>query len=96
MDENALISWHWDHSQGRKVKGINLLSAFYVSRQPDNDALLRVPVAYELIKKTVHFCDTKTKKEKRQSPVTKNELMQTMVLQQIKNQLVFKYVLADA
>jgi len=24
-DENDLISWHWDHSKHRSMKGINLL-----------------------------------------------------------------------
>jgi hypothetical protein len=28
-DENDLICWHYDHSKGRSVKGINLLTAFY-------------------------------------------------------------------
>ena len=34
MDENELICWHWDHSKGRNIKGINILSAFYVSPLP--------------------------------------------------------------
>ena len=28
-DENALVCWHFDHSKGRHVKGINLLTALY-------------------------------------------------------------------
>jgi hypothetical protein len=35
-DENQLISWHWDHPKGRTLKGINLLTAFYVSQQEAN------------------------------------------------------------
>jgi hypothetical protein len=31
-DESELISWHYDHSKGRVVKGINLLLALYLSR----------------------------------------------------------------
>jgi transposase len=57
---------------------------------------LRVPVGFELILKTVLFCEIKTKKEKRTSPVTKNELLQQMVAQAIHNQLKFKYILADS
>ena len=26
-DENDVVCWHFDHSQGRNVKGINILSA---------------------------------------------------------------------
>lgn len=28
-EESALICWHYDHSTGKNVKGINLLTAFY-------------------------------------------------------------------
>jgi len=96
MDENDLICWHWDHSKGRNVKGINILSAFYVSASSAEDAYLHIPIAYEPIKKTVRFCEIKTRKEKRQSPISKNELMRKMLAQQIKNQVLFKYVLADS
>lgn len=95
-DENALVSWHFDHSSGQTVKGINLLTAFYHSGHADQPEALRIPVGFELILKTVHFCDVKSKKEKRQSPVTKNEMLRQMVQQSIHNQLKFRYVLADS
>ena len=94
-DENDLICWHWDHSKSRNVKGINILSAFYYTQKDDKSQPLRVPVAVETIKKTIRFCDIKTKKEKRASSVTKNELMQQMITQSISNGLIFKYILAD-
>jgi len=94
-DENDLISWHWDHSQKRSIKGINLLTAFYYSHQAGESEALRVPVAFELILKTVHFSDLKTKKQKRKCPKTKNEMMRDMIKQAISNGLKFKYVLAD-
>jgi hypothetical protein len=28
-DENEIICWHYDHSQGRSVKGVNIVSAMY-------------------------------------------------------------------
>ena len=31
-DESELITWHYDHSTNRTVKGINLLSALYLSQ----------------------------------------------------------------
>jgi DDE superfamily endonuclease len=95
-DENPLICWHWDHSKGRNVKGINLLSAFYVTQKDENTEAIRVPVSYETILKTVVFSIIKTKKLTRQSPITKNELMQQMITQCIHNQLKFKYILADS
>ena len=94
-DENDLICWHWDHSKSRSVKGINILNSFYYTQKDTESQPLRVPIAVETIKKTTRFCDVKTKKEKRASPVTKNELMQRMILQSISNGLIFKYILAD-
>lgn len=49
MDQNALIRYHFDHSQGRSVKGLNQLTALYHSRQSS------LPVAYELIEKDRAF-----------------------------------------
>jgi hypothetical protein len=99
-DENELISWHWDHSKHRNIKGINLLTAFYHTEfeadLPNKTEPLRIPIGFETIKKTIRFCDIKTKKEKRTSPVSKNELMRKMITQSIANGLIFKYVLADS
>jgi len=95
-DENALICWHYDHCSGKNLKGINLLTAFYHSHNPKEEFPLRTPVAYEAVLKTQHFCDVKTRKEKRKSEVTKNELLQDMITQCVHNQLKFKYVLADS
>ena len=85
-DESALICWHYDHCTGRNVKGVNLLTAFYYSHAANEQEALRAPVSYELILKPRHYCDLKTKKEKRKSLVTKNELLRQMVQQSIHNQ----------
>jgi Transposase DDE domain len=95
-DENALICWHWDHAKQRNVKGINLLSAFYVTQKDGVDTPVRLPVGFELVLKTLLFCTIKDKKVHRKSPITKNEMMQNMVQQCIHNQLIFKYILADS
>jgi hypothetical protein len=97
MDENEIICWPWDHSRGRNEKGINLLTAFYHSQPFHASEALRVPVSCECVKKTVHYCDLKTRKEKRQSVVSKNEMMRSMLTQAVQQQhLVFRYVLADS
>jgi hypothetical protein len=95
-DENAMMCWHWDHCTGKMVKGVNMLNAFYHTQSADATEPLRIPIGFEIILKTVLFCTIKTKKEKRVSPITKNELLQMMVIQAIHNQLKFKYVLADS
>ena len=95
-DENPMICWHWDHSVGEMVKGVNMLNAFYHTQLADTAEPLRIPIGFEIILKTIVFCEIKTKKEKRVSPITKNELLQMMVTQAIHNQLKFKYILADS
>ena len=88
-DENDTVCWHFSHAKGRCVKGINILSGLIRY----NDFAL--PVAFEAVRKNIHFCDLETKKEKRKSPVTKNELFRSMIEQAISNQIKFEYVLAD-
>ena len=95
-DENEMICWHYDHSSGKSVKGINMLNAFYHAQDVQMGQPLRIPIGFQLILKTVLFCVIKTKRAKRKSPVTKNELMQQMIAQAVHNQLKFKYVLADS
>lgn len=97
-DENDLVCWHWDHSKGRTVKGVNLLSAFYVSQkdvQTEQLEALCVPVGFEFIQKPLS-CDLKSRKEIRKSSKNKNEMLRDMIDIAIFNNLVFKYVLADS
>jgi hypothetical protein len=95
-DENPLICWHWDHAKGRNVKGVNLLSAFYVTQKELHSPYVRLPVGFELVLKTLVYSDPKSGKERRKSPISKNEMMQNMIQQSIHNQLQFKYILADS
>jgi hypothetical protein len=98
-DESELVCWHYDHSKGKSVKGINILSAFYHSC---NDSLpatveaIRLPIMYQLVLKTITYSVVKTRKSKRKSETTKNSMMLEMIAQAIHNQLKFKYVLADS
>lgn len=93
--ENEMICWHYDHSQSCSVKGVNILNAFYHTQKRDMKEPLRIPVGFHIIEKTIRYCEIKTKKEKRKSTTSKNELMREMITQMIHNQLPFKYILAD-
>ena len=73
-----------------------MLNAFYHTQDGEKSQALRITVGFQLILKTVLSCVIKTKKEERKSPVSKNELMRTMIAQAIHNQLKFKYILADS
>ena len=89
-DENELICWHFDHSQNRSVKGLNLLNCLYHAGD------VRVPVAYELVRKPILFCDVKTRQVKHKSQVTKNQLLRQMLRVCQQNRLLYRYVLADS
>lgn len=89
MDENDLISWHYDHCQGRNVKGINLLNCLYHING------VSIPIAFELVRKPIRYCELTSRKEKRCSEVTKNEQMRGMVDTCLRNQVKFSWVLAD-
>lgn len=87
-DENAIVCWHWDHVQSRRVKGINFLSALYHSQG------VSLPVGYALVAKTEHYRD-QAGQSKRRSPVSKQESYQQLVQQAVVNRIPFQYVLND-
>jgi len=88
-DENEIICWHYDHSKGISIKGINFITALYHAQE------VSLPVGYHLVEKTEFYTDKKTGKEKRCSPVTKNEVYQQLLRQAVHNQIPFRYVLND-
>jgi hypothetical protein len=89
-DENEVMCWHFDHCSGRSVRGINLLNALYYCRG------VSIPVAFELVRKPLQFCDVKSQQVKRASEVTKNELMRDMIATCVNNTLKFRYILMDS
>jgi len=88
-DENEVNCWHYSHAKGCVLKGLNILSCLI--RYDD----ISLPIAYEIVKKESHYCDLKTKKERRRSLITKNELLREIIKQTCVNKILFKYVLAD-
>ncbi len=88
-DENEIVCWHYDHSKGKSVKGINIITALYYSQG------VRVPIVFDLVRKTKTVIDEKTNKEKRVSEKTKNEQYREMLKVSVKNNIKFKYVLND-
>ncbi len=92
-DESELICWHYDHSKGRSVKGINLISTLYQVGHRAGEA--SIPVAFELVKKSEWIFDEKKGKWRRKSPQTKNEHYRQMLAACAKNQIEFRYVLND-
>lgn len=88
-DESELVCWHYDHSEQRSVKGINLLTTLYSCQN------VSLPVAFETVTKPDLVDDKKTGKTKRRAKLTKNELYRKMLSVCAANQLMYRYVLND-
>jgi hypothetical protein len=72
------------------MNGINLLNCIYHANG------VSLPIAFELVKKPIQFSDLKTKKQKRKSEVTKNEMLRAMLKTAQQNQVKWRYILADS
>jgi hypothetical protein len=93
--ENDIICWHFDHCTSQNVKGINIVNFLYSSDLLVEEDI-NLPCAFEIVSKTEKYYDDKTKKEKRRSPITKNQMVMDrlrILVQQ--NRLKFKYILWD-
>jgi len=88
-DENDIIAWHFDHSEGRSVKGINILSQIYCNNSGS------VPISFEIVKKDQKFVDRETGRKKRRASINKNEYFRSMFKISVNNAVKFKYALAD-
>lgn len=86
--ENDIMCWHFDHTKGKSVRGINMLNALYYNKG------MSVPLSFEIIAK-YQYSDIKTKEVKRKAIKTKNELMRSMINTAVRNRVKFKYVLMD-
>ena len=88
-DENEIICYHFDHTKGRNVKGINLLNCVYYNQETT------LPFGFDIIRKEEDFVDPKTGKTKRRSKITKNELLRKQLQRTGKNKLQYSYILTD-
>jgi hypothetical protein len=92
--ENLMIAKHYDNSEKRVVKGINLLNFVYTSLSNFDKSL--IPVAFDIVEKDIIYED-KNFKEKRKSSYTKNELFRAKMEYLVKHkQFNFKYILGDS
>jgi len=89
---NDMINYHFDHSSGENIKGINILSFVYHTTQTD----VQLPIAFEIVTKPDRYIDKKTGKEKRRSEISKNELFrQRLSTLTQRNHVPYAYVLFD-
>jgi len=92
--ENEVVTWHWDHSKKPRAghtKGINILNFLYQS-----PIGIELPIAFEIIRKSEPYLDTKSGQVKKRSPRTKNEMLrdQLYAISQY-NRVPFRYVVWD-
>ena len=85
-----MITWHYDHCEGRSIKGVNFLSSFYYSPKYE----MGLPIGVEYVVKDLKV-NTELGDVKYKSKHTKNEMMRSMVSHADWN-THFKYVLADS
>ena len=88
--ESELVCWHYDHSQGRSVKGINIVNVLY---EADG---MRIPVGFETVEKSLRVWDEKKSRWQKKSAANKNEQVRAMLKLCKCNAIKFNYVLADA
>src|SRR5450631_939626 len=88
-DENDIICWHYDHSQDRRVKGINFVTCLYHANG------YSLPVGVSIVAKTEYYVDKKDGKRKRRSPISKNEYYRELLTNAKRNQIPFSDVLSD-
>ena len=87
-DESELVCWHYDHSQGRSVKGINIVNILY------EVGGVRVPVGFEAVEKRVQVWNEKKGKWQKKSATSKNEQIRKMLKVCVGNTIKFSYILA--
>nr|WP_028866565.1 hypothetical protein [Psychromonas hadalis] len=82
---NELINWHFEHTVGGSVKGINLLNCIYHSNRAS------LSVAFKLITKPIQYSDISTRKIKSETP--KNDDLIEILKACKQNKLKWRYVL---
>jgi len=85
---NNLIRYHFDHTAGKSVKGVNFITAIYNSWE------MSLPVGVDFVIKDQVYTD-KNGKTSYKSKVSKNEMYRQLLLR-VGAQLRFRYVLNDS
>lgn len=85
---NGVVNWHYDHTKGFSVKGINFVSALW------SDEHISVPVSLQVVEKEQVYKEQKDLWEWK-IKTSKNELFQQMVKRLTRSKEV-DYVLSDS
>jgi len=88
-DESELICWHYSHTAGRAIKGMNTVTALYQAQDAS------YPVASELVQKPKFVYNTEKQRMERKALISKHDLYRSMIITSIRNGVPFKYVFND-
>lgn len=88
--ESDINCWHYSHMKSQCVKGVEIMTALYSGDE------LNVPLDYKTISKPAVYCDLETKKIKRKSNVSKNELARALIRDSLEKGLDISYITADS
>jgi len=86
---NGLVCYHYEHTSGQTVKGINFVSLLYCVGQ------IRLPLGMQVVEEYWQ-CEIKSQKQVWKADVSKNELFRAMLKQAYQNAIPFRYVLGDS
>ncbi len=86
-DESEINTYHYDHSKGKSVKGINAVNLIH-----ETDGI-RLPLSMSIVHKDKLV--EENGKQKRKSSKTKNKLFREQFLQAVHNEVLFSVVLGD-
>ena len=90
---NQIVTYHFDHTKGKSIKGINLLN-FLLSSDLQGQTV-SCPVSFRIVRKDQPYQD-KTGKTKYKSAQSKNEMVLEELHRLVKlNHVQFNYVLFD-
>jgi hypothetical protein len=82
-DENDLMCWHFDHCEGRFIKGSNILSMIYTNHD------IKICFDYSLVEKPLQ------EDGKRKSKTTKHQKAREMIGRLKQRNIPYKYLLMD-
>lgn len=90
-DPSEVIGWHFDHTENRCVKGMNLLTLFWQSAPAGSGGPANLPVGYEVVRKDAPM----EPGGRATTRVDKNTLFRDLLRQARANGVPFETVLGD-
>lgn len=89
-DENRIVGWHYDHTSGKSVKGVNIISLLYSANE------VSLPVAFDIIEKDIVYEDADGKAKRKSSKNKNGIFLEMLKTATFGNHIPFATVLGDS